>query len=776
MHDALIALGNGFLRANKPREAAYFYQNATNICPELAGITTFNLQWLETKHLKPIGQALADWAEPYAFVTAGSYAKKLTTLSSGLNAQKLTRFDLEERFYAIYLVLTTANSVTKPLVSVIMPTFNRAAILLDSVQTVLQQSYPNWELLICDDGSTDNTAELVNNLNDKRVRYLKQDKKGAAAARNLGLSQAKGDFITYLDTDNFWHPDYLQLVSLYFSKQPSQLSLYFDYIDYKVSAANEVTIMATQRPPFSHEQLLTKPFIDLNTFAHRKELYTLFGGFDESLSRRQDYDVILKYTWLKDPLHIPLCVALYQRNENFSQITRAHKDDQSPVSIINNKVANYFANGLPVHAKKQKVKVSVLIWDMCRNHFSKAFSVAEALSATYDVELISFDFFDEGIFEPFKNVTPSFSVKYFKGADFPDFFDTLKQALDAITGDILYVVKPRLPSMGLAMLANYERKIPFVLEINDLETVVNKPGQHSIPSERVSNEVAVADKNLLVPHSDMWSEILDSLAQKLPFVVSHNKNLDNYYCNNTMLMRNIKDEAVFNPENYNRDAVRNALGFAKEDRVILFGGLIRKHKGVFELVELLQKLNDSRYKVLFVASRVTPDQQALLVRYGDRIKMLPSQDREGMAKINLAADLVVLWLNPEIAASHYQFPYKATDAFAMETPVIANDISDLGDLAKQGYLTEVPFGDWGAMQSAIKTLFDNSEYRTKQVAAARRLFLRQFSYAAARTNFELMLHRVQKQPPYTYSASAEFASLFEQFYSSITGNTGVLKR
>jgi glycosyltransferase involved in cell wall biosynthesis len=193
--------------------------------------------------------------------------------------------------------------------------------------------------------------------------------------------------------------------------------------------------------------------------------------------------------------------------------------------------------------------------------------------------------------------------------------------------------------------------------------------------------------------------------------------------------------------------------------------MLRRHKGIAELVELLDRLDDPRYKLLFVGSRETPDQRELAELHPE-LRILPPQDREAMARINLAADLVVLWLNPEIPASAYQMPYKATDAFAMNTPVIANDISDLGSLGRQGYLRLAPFGDWEAMQRSITELFAEPERTEAMCSAARRLYLRQFSYAAARASFGLALERIDTaaDADHVLGAARSFASRFESFY------------
>ena len=654
-----------------------------------------------------------------------------------------------------------------PLVSVVMPVYNRAGEVLKSVQTVLEQTYEHFELLICDDGSTDDTFQILNRLSDPRIRLCIQANAGAASARNHALRMAKGEVITYLDSDNFWHPEYLSVVVQELATS-SALSVYTDFVDYVVDEQT-IQVKGLKRPEFSHENLIQNPFIDLNTFAHKRILYDVLGGFDESLVRRQDYDIMLKYTWLRDPVFLPLCLGLYQRNQSLDQITFLKGKDLSPVAKINAKISDYFAQGLPVRAPVHRVKkVTVLVWDHCRNHFSKAFAVAEALSRDYVVELIAFDFFDEGVFAPLASVSPGFETKYFKGGEFPDFLSEMERALEAITGDMIYVVKPRLPSFGLAMLANARKGVPFCLEVNDLEAIVANPREQDVIATMEMDKADSLLDTLRVPYSDDWSSLLEPLISQVPVLVTHNQNLDIHYGAHSYLMRNLKDESVYDPSRYDRAVIRADMGISLDDKVILFGGMIRKHKGIYELVALLEKLQDPSVKLLFVGSRTTPDERALLKAHSDQLIHLPSQCRDDMAKINLAADLVILWLDPSVPASHYQFPYKATDAFAMKTPVIANDISDLGDLAKQGYLKIVPFADWDAMLSAVRDIFEKTDQTQQQVDAAHRLYTRQFSYQAARDNFRLISHAVieqQAQQGRVYPVSKQF----DQWFKLVSG-------
>ena len=100
--------------------------------------------------------------------------------------------------------------MSAPLVSVIIPTYNRAALLCEAIDTVLAQSYKNTEIIVIDDGSTDDTTDAVQKYGD-RIRYTRRPNAGVNPARNLGLKQARGEFVALLDSDDLWAPYKLEL-------------------------------------------------------------------------------------------------------------------------------------------------------------------------------------------------------------------------------------------------------------------------------------------------------------------------------------------------------------------------------------------------------------------------------------------------------------------------------------------------------------------------------------------------------------------------------------
>ena len=95
------------------------------------------------------------------------------------------------------------------LVSVLMPAYDGEAYIQQAIESVIAQTYPNWELIVVDDGSTDNTAGIVATYEDPRIRYTYQENRGQAAALNRGLDLAQGEYVTTLDTDDWFTPNSL---------------------------------------------------------------------------------------------------------------------------------------------------------------------------------------------------------------------------------------------------------------------------------------------------------------------------------------------------------------------------------------------------------------------------------------------------------------------------------------------------------------------------------------------------------------------------------------
>jgi glycosyltransferase involved in cell wall biosynthesis len=625
----------------------------------------------------------------------------------------------------------TIAPVEAPLVSVVMPAFERAEVIGAAIRSALCQTYRNIELLVCDDGSRDETAARVAAFADNRVRLLRHaSNRGAAAARNTCLAAATGRFVAYLDSDNLWHPRYLEIMLEEFARASGAMAAYASHFDVESTERGKRTFRSADLVPFDLEAQIDRPFIDLNSFVHRRELATIFGGFDETLTRRQDYDLVARYCWVHEPRHVPVALNLYVRDRGLRQITKSDARPQEALARARAKVDVYYAHGAPAEFPPWLKKVTVLSWDMSRNHFGKAWSLAEALSRRFAVQLVAFRFFADEIYAPYAGAKPPFELVALPGDTFPGFLATMERALDLIDGDLIYAVKPRLPSFGLALLANRRSATPVVLEANDLETVVAAPGRGdrhaSLPLAAVLDDPQAARS----PHAEIWSRVLDRCVAEAPVVYTHNRNLDIHYGRRCLTMRNIKDETVFDPAKVDRARARAALGLSEGDRAILFGGTVRAHKGPFELAEFVGRLG-APYKLVVAGSRETPELARLAQDASGRVIVLPPQPAAAMAEVNRAADAVVLWLDPAVPASAYQNPYKLTDALAMETPVVATPIGELARLAEREIVWAAPFGDYGALAAALDRIIAGGDEVARRLAAGRRLFLREYSYNAA---------------------------------------------
>lgn len=175
-----------------------------------------------------------------------------------------------------------------PLISVYMPTFNRVAMATRAIDSVLAQDYPNLELLVVDDSSTDDTWPSLTNkyVNDERVRFFRQPEgKGACAARNRAINEAKGEFVTGIDDDDEFLPH--RLSSLYQAYDPQYSCVCSGYIwDYG----------SFRKTLFAVDEVVTlSSLLDLHSLSNQalvqRDRMLQLQGFDESLAAFQDYDM-----------------------------------------------------------------------------------------------------------------------------------------------------------------------------------------------------------------------------------------------------------------------------------------------------------------------------------------------------------------------------------------------------------------------------------------------------------------------------------------------------
>ena len=189
-----------------------------------------------------------------------------------------------------------------PTFSVVVAAYNAARTLPATIRSVLAQTWSDFELIVVDDGSSDGTAAAAREATDARARYIRQENLGPAAARNTGVGSARGTFVSLLDSDDLWLPDYLETMAAAFDADPAAGLAFTDAwrLDDITRRIHRRTIMSQQhpprRPPADPERLLAalleRNFV-YTSASVRRDLIDAAGGF-KSLTRSEDYELWLR--------------------------------------------------------------------------------------------------------------------------------------------------------------------------------------------------------------------------------------------------------------------------------------------------------------------------------------------------------------------------------------------------------------------------------------------------------------------------------------------------
>jgi glycosyltransferase involved in cell wall biosynthesis len=182
-----------------------------------------------------------------------------------------------------------------PMTSVIIPTFNRAAFLREAIDSVLAQNEQNLELLIVDDGSTDDTRKLVAQYGNL-VQYYFQQNRGVSAARNLGIRHAAGKFIAFLDSDDLWLPQKLSRQLQWMAAHPEIMLCYTDEIWIRRGVRVNQRNIHAKYGGWIYPYCLPRCLISPSSVLMRRELFDAAGLFDDALPVCEDYDLWLRVT------------------------------------------------------------------------------------------------------------------------------------------------------------------------------------------------------------------------------------------------------------------------------------------------------------------------------------------------------------------------------------------------------------------------------------------------------------------------------------------------
>ncbi len=259
------------------------------------------------------------------------------------------------------------------LTTVIIPTFNRATLIERALKSVLNQTHKQLQIIVVDDGSTDNTQKVLAPYHG-RIQYIYQENKGVSAARNKGIEKAHGNIITFLDSDDEWLPQKIDAQVNFFKENPEAVACQTGETWIRKGKRVNPKDKHKKHSGFIYKQCLPLCIVTISAIALKKEILERVGAFDESMPACEDYDLWLRTTH-RYPIHLidrPLVTKYGGRPDQLSQSTPQMDQYriQSMIQLLDSQVlteeqrkwttetlrekCTVFGNGCIKHGKNEK--------------------------------------------------------------------------------------------------------------------------------------------------------------------------------------------------------------------------------------------------------------------------------------------------------------------------------------------------------------------------------------------------------------------------------------
>lgn len=283
-----------------------------------------------------------------------------------------------------------------PKVSVIIPTYNSAKYLPYALLSVLRQSLQDYEILLIDDGSTDNTQEIVGHFNDNypdKIRYVFQANQGLAGARNTGLKHAVGEFLALLDADDIWLHDRLRIQVEFLEKNSEYSFAFADVVAMDMEGRLGKTMMRLKRPASGNIffELLSQNFISVPTMLMRRCCISTVGGYATDLKLCEDHHFNLRLAHYFKGKYIDMPLACYRirRDSLSSSHVQMRLWDLKVIDLIQGMFPERYDVGKKYFDKARSnlsyelgyIKYRQNKFVAARDYFKKSFYLCKTLSA-----------------------------------------------------------------------------------------------------------------------------------------------------------------------------------------------------------------------------------------------------------------------------------------------------------------------------------------------------------------------------------------------------------
>jgi len=250
-------------------------------------------------------------------------------------------------------------SAKKPPVSVIIPSYNRGWILKEAVDSVLSQEFYDFELIVVDDGSEDNSPDILASYGN-RIKVIRQENKGVSSARNKGIALSSGRYIAFLDSDDLWLPGKLSAQLAFFESNPVALICQTEEIWLKNGKRVNPGKRHKKISGFYFEKSLELCMVSPSAVMVKRTLFDMVGLFDETLPACEDYDMWLRVN-CRHPIYLIDTPLIVKRGGHKDQLSGMHSLDkyriQSIIKLIENSLLSEDQQKLAIIVLKEKCRV-----------------------------------------------------------------------------------------------------------------------------------------------------------------------------------------------------------------------------------------------------------------------------------------------------------------------------------------------------------------------------------------------------------------------------------
>lgn len=383
-----------------------------------------------------------------------------------------------------------------------------------------------------------------------------------------------------------------------------------------------------------------------------------------------------------------------------------------------------------------RVGISFLVPHVASSSLGFATSLAQALASVHPVQIVAPDMWGGLVSDMYRNTFDYTIVPAKHMYRFPEYCWDMRRIGRATTGDILFAIKAFPQTVRAALLEKKRRGCRVVICLDEWDG--------ALMAMRSSQERRrFWRKNWMHPIGENYIPFVERLFPKADAILSTSTFLQKKF-GGELIRQGVDTTAYAPPSAADQLRVRTELGLSSADRVIVFGGVVRPHKGVEQILSAITKLNDPRIKLLVVGG-LTEDAKRLMgnPEYATRMQVTGGKPKEEMPYWLGAGDLTILPMRNTLLAQS-QVPCKIFEAMSMGIPVIAGAVSDLPDILS-GVGEVYPPEDENALVEILRRWLDQPERFQKMGLAARKKCLDQYSDTIMQSSLLELVERLSNK-------------------------------